>query len=279
MNDLTIIKASGERVKFDESKLIASLDRSGAGADMISKVLEGLQEHLSDGMTSRKIYRQAHRLLNKISTHNAGRYKLKEAIFELGPSGYPFEHFFGELLRNQGYQTQVGVIIEGKCVSHEIDVVAENEHNHFMVECKFHSSPGKKSNVIVPMYIHSRFKDIIATMENLPGYATKLHQSWVVTNTRFTQDAIDYGKCMGMNLVSWDYPHETNLRNRIDRSGLHPITTISTLKKSEKQHLLGLGIVTCRNLLERKDQLVEMGIGNAKIKRVMLDAERIIHKQ
>ncbi len=279
MSDLTIIKASGERVKFDESKLIASLDRSGAGSDIIAQVLEGLYEHLHDGMTSRKIYRQAHRLLHKISSHNAGRYKLKEAIFELGPSGYPFEHFFGELLRNQGYQTQVGVMVKGKCVSHEIDVIAENEHNHFMVECKFHSSPGKKSNVIVPMYIHSRFKDIIATMENLPGYGTKLHQSWVVTNTRFTQDAIDYGKCMGMNLVSWDYPHDSNLRNRIDRSGLHPITTISTLKKTEKQHLLGLGIVTCRNLLERKEALVEMGIGNAKIKRVMLDAERIIHQQ
>lgn len=277
MRDFTIIKASGEEVQFDENKLKLSLERAGAGQEVVAEVIAGLEPGFHDGMPSRKIYREAYRLLKKISSHNAGRYKLKEAIFELGPSGYPFEHFFGELLRNQGYKTQVGVTIQGKCVTHEVDVVAENQHSHFLVECKFHSSGGKKSDVKVPLYIHSRYQDIIATMESLPGFTTKLHQSWVVTNTRFTQDAIDYGKCMGMNLVSWDYPQEGNLRQRIDRSGLHPITTLHTLKRSEKQHLLEMGIVTCRNLLDKQTALLEMGMSNSKYRKVVNDAETIIN--
>lgn len=279
MSDITVIKASGEKVIFDQVKLIQSLERAGAGEEVIAEVLESLAEHLHDGIPTKKIYRQAYKILNKLSHRNAGRYRLKEAMLELGPSGYPFEHFVGELLKNQGYSVEVGVIVKGQCVSHEIDVIAENEHNHFMVECKYHSDPGKKSNVIVPLYIHSRFRDIIATMQNLPGYNTKLHQSWVVTNTRFTTDAIDYGKCSGMNLISWDYPADTNLRNRIDRSGLHPVTSLSSLKKAEKQKILSMDIVTCRNLLDQKDKLLEAGFPERKMEKVLLEANRIIHNQ
>jgi hypothetical protein len=279
MNEITVIKASGEKVIFDQDKLIQSLERAGAGEEVIAEVLGSLDDHLYDGIPTKKIYRQAYKILNKLSHRNAGRYRLKEAMLELGPSGYPFEFFIGELLKNQGYSVEVGVIIEGQCVRHEVDVIAENEQNHFMVECKYHSDPGKKSNVIVPLYIHSRFRDIIATMQNLPGYNTKLHQSWLVTNTRFTTDAIDYGKCSGMNLISWDYPSDTNLRNRIDRSGLHPVTSLSSLKKAEKQKILGLGIVTCRNLLDQKDQLLENGFPERKMERVILEANRIIHNQ
>ena len=279
MNDITVVKASGEKVLFNQTKLTQSLERAGAGEDIIAEVLGSLENQLYDGIPTKKIYRQAYKILNKLSHRNAGRYRLKEAMLELGPSGYPFEHFIGELLKNQGFAVEIGVIVKGKCVSHEIDVIAENEHNHFMVECKFHSSPGKKSNVIVPLYIHSRFRDIIATMQNLPGYNTKLHQSWVVTNTRFTTDAIDYGKCSGMNLISWDYPADTNLRNRIDRSGLHPVTSLSSLKKAEKQKILALDIVTCRNLLDEKNQLLELGFSARRIERITTEANRIIHNQ
>lgn len=276
MSGIKVIKASGEFELFDETKLIRSLDRAGTGQDIIAQVLKNIDNSLYDGISTRKIYRQAYKFLNKFSQLNAGRYKLKEAIFELGPSGYPFEHFVGELLKNQGYSTQVGVTVKGKCVSHEVDVIAENEHNHFMVECKFHSKPGRKSNVIVPLYIHSRFRDIIANMQHLPGHKTKFHQSWLVTNTRFTTDAIDYGKCSGMNLISWDYPREGNLRNRIDRSGLHPVTSLCSLKKAEKQRILSRDIVTCRNLLANKELLSELGFNSRKRERIISEAEQLI---
>lgn len=277
MSEIYVIKASGDRVIFDQEKLIRSLDKAGAGQDIIAEVISGLNDQLYDGITTQKIYRQAYKILNKLSKRRAGRYKLKEAIFELGPSGYPFEIFVGELLKSQGYKVDVGIIVQGKCVKHEVDVVAENEHNHFIVECKFHSSPNKKSNVVVPLYIHSRFRDIIATMHHLPGYETKLHQSWLVTNTRFTTDAIDYGTCSGMNMISWDYPRDTNLSNRVSRSGIHPITSLSCLKKAEKQKLLGLGIVTCNVLLDSRNLLLELGFSEKRVNNVFLQTNHLIH--
>lgn len=276
MQDIKVLKASGEMVSFDQEKLVQSLTRAGAGQDIIAEVLKGLEEHLHDGISTRKIYRTAYKLLNTYSKKHAGRYRLKEAIFQLGPSGYPFEHFIGELLKSQGYSVDVGVTVMGKCVNHEVDVIAENDENHFMVECKFHSSPGKKSNVVVPLYIHSRWRDIQDSMKSLPGYGTKLHQSWVVTNTRFTQDAIDYGKCSGMNLISWDYPAETNLRNRIDRSGLHPVTSLNSLKKVEKQYLLSKDIVTCQNLLDNQKQFFELGVSTKRKFKILNDINELM---
>ena len=277
MSDIYVVKASGDRAIFNQDKLIRSLDKAGAGQDIITEVLSGLENQLYDGITTQKIYRQAYKILNKLSKHRAGRYKLKEAIFELGPSGYPFEIFVGELLKKQGYKVEVGIIVQGKCVKHEVDVVAENEHNHFIVECKFHSAPNKKSNVVVPLYIHSRFRDIVANMHHLPGYQTKLHQSWLVTNTRFTSDAIDYGKCSGMNMISWDYPSDSNLSQRVSRTGIHPVTSLSCLKRAEKQKLLALGSVTCNLLLHNKHQLLDLGFSNRRVNNVVKQAENLIY--
>ncbi|HLR91356.1 MAG TPA: hypothetical protein VK040_10390 [Balneolaceae bacterium] len=70
----------------------------------------------------------------------------------------------------------------------------------------------------------------------------------VYTNTRFTSDAIQYGKCVGLLLTSWDYPRGNGLKDRIDKSGLHPLTALTTLTKAEKTKLLDEGIVLCKEL-------------------------------
>ena len=129
----------------------------------------------------------------------------------------------------------------------------------------------------MPLYIHSRFRDILANMHHLPGFETKLHQSWVVTNTRFTTDAIDYGKCSGMNMISWDYPHDGNLSQRVSMSGIHPITSLSTLKRVEKQQLLNLGIVTCQVLLENRKNLIDLGFSDKRVNNVFIQANQLIH--
>ena len=46
---------------------------------------------------------------------------------DLGPTGYPFEDYVAEILKTEGYQTQVRQVLEGNCVSHEIDVIAQKK--------------------------------------------------------------------------------------------------------------------------------------------------------
>lgn len=281
MPDKTIFitKASGESAPFLPKKLKNSLEKAGAGAATIDRIVQTIEQKLVEGMPTKKIYRQAFSILRKHSRPLAGRYKIKQAILELGPSGYPFEKFVGKILKHQGYATNVGVIIQGHCVSHEIDVEAEKDNKHFMVECKFHNRPGYKCDVKIPLYIKSRFEDVKKQWQKRNDHATKFHQGWVVTNTRFTEDAIQYGKCSGLILIGWDYPQQGSLSDRINLSGLHPITCLTTLTKSEKQQLLNKRVVLCRTLCEEPTVLHEIGIPRTRITKIIEEGEGICLSQ
>lgn len=253
--DLLITKASGERVPFDMGKLTASLQRSGASGEVAREVANALLPKLTPGISTRKLYRMAFGLLRKRSKPAAGRYRLKQAIMDLGPSGFPFERFVARLLEHDGYTTQVGVVVQGRCVTHEVDVIADKEDRRYMVECKYRNTRGKVSDVKVPLYVRSRFEDVEHNWRQEPDGAHRSHIGWVVTNTRFTADALEYGRCTGLRMVGWDQPSTGSLKERIDRSGLHPITCLSTLTKAEKERLLDEGLVLARDLAEQPGAL------------------------
>lgn len=275
MPTVNVTKASGEPEAYDERKLRRSLANAGAAEAVIDRVAADIREMLYEGIPTQKIYKEAFRLLRQQSARSAGRYKLKEAILELGPSGYPFEKFIGELLKRQGYRTQTGVMVEGDCVSHEIDVVAEKDDSHYIIECKFHNRKGHKCDVKVPLYIQSRFKDVEKKWSRLPGHRNKEHLGWLITNTRFTTDAQKYGNCVGLKLLSWDYPKQKGLKDMIGRVNLHPVTCLSSLSRKQKQALLQNGIVFCDQLHEDTDVLNRIGIDNRKKNRVIKEAREI----
>ena len=278
MGNLTgteVVKSSGDRVPFDVGKLRLSLERSGAGEAVIDMVIGQITSELYPGISTKKIYKRAFSLLRKNARPCAARYKLKRAIIELGPTGYPFEQFVGALLRYQGYQVEVGVMVKGHCVMHEVDVVAARGDRHFMVECKFHSDPNRKCGVQVPLYIQSRFIDLKRQWEKRSDHEKVFHQGWVVINTRFSEDAIRYGNCMGLNLIGWNYPRNGSLKERIDTSGLHPVTCLNDLNKGEKQRLLNKGVVLCRQLQEQPRLLDEIHVDPAKQRKVLHELKQL----
>jgi Restriction endonuclease/AF1548-like, C-terminal len=279
MDNIIIIKATGEKSLFQKEKLIESFEKVGASEILIQKLIIEIEASLYNGITTKEIYKEAFKKLKKHSRIIASKYKLKRAIMELGPTGFPFEKFIGELLRHQDYSVKVGVIVQGQCVQHEVDVVAEKENKHFMIECKFHNSFNIKCNVKVPLYIQSRFLDVQKKWVKQEGHQHKFHQGWVVTNTRFTKDAVQYGNCAGLNLLSWDYPKNGNLKEMISLSGLYPITCLNTLKKSEKQILLDRGIVLCKHLCKDSSVLNEIGISQNRRKNILADAHQLCKSQ
>lgn len=272
MKTAIIIKANGSKVPFDKNKLATSLTKSGASPIEVKNIVKEVEAMLFDGITTKSIYKKAFKKLKKHDRSTAARYKLKKAIMELGPTGYPFENFVGELLKYQGFKVEVGVIVQGNCVQHEVDVVAEKDHKHFMVECKFHNLFSNKCNVKIPLYIQSRFLDIEKKWVKQIKHHHKFHQGWVVNNTRFSEDAIKYGECVGLKLLGWDYPKKGSLKDLISTSGLYPITCLNTLKKSEKIALLNKNIVLCKHLCENPAVLNQFGIEQSRKKKIIEDA-------
>jgi hypothetical protein len=273
VHDVEILKTSGQKVKFSIDKLKNSLRRSGADEKLVAQIVDIVRDELYQGISTKEIYNRAFSLLKKKKSVYASKYKLKKAIYELGPTGFPFEKFVAAILFYSGYEVKTGQILNGKCVTHEVDVIAHKNNQHIVAECKFHNEEGRNCDVKIPLYIHSRFQDILQYNQlNDTLYKTP-NEGWVITNTRFTSDALQYGACAGLKLLSWDYPKGQGLKDRIDRLGLYPITVSTLLSSREKEFLLSRDIVLCRQLINDAFYLDHLGISNGRKNRLLKEIE------
>lgn len=270
MNQKTIFikKNSKESEPFSIQKLEQSFQRSGASKDEIETIISKINSAIYDGISSNEIYKKAFAELKKLNKTTASRYSLKRAIFDLGPTGYPFERLVAALLKEKGYKTTVSIILKGECITHEIDVLAEKEGNVYAIECKFHSDIKAVSNVKIPLYINSRFLDIQKQWNTNSNNATFLKQGWLVTNTRFTVDAINYAKCVGLTMLSWDFPLNKGIKENIDTYGLYPVTVLTNLTLKEKHQLIENDIVLVKELYKSSNTLKKIGVSEIKIKRI-----------
>ncbi|CAM4275641.1 ATP cone domain-containing protein [Zobellia nedashkovskayae] len=273
--EIDIIKSSGVKAHFSMDKLRNSLKHTGANHELVEHIVDQVRDELYEGISTNEIYNRAFALLKKKKSVFASKYKLKKAIYELGPTGFPFERFIGALLTYSGYETKVGIVMDGICVTHEIDVVAEKNGTVTIIECKFHSEEGRNCNVKVPLYIHSRYNDVKAHWKTKKTETKTLNPGWVVTNTRFTSDAIKYGKCVNLYLLSWDYPLNDGIKDRIDRLKLYPITVSTILTNREKQFLLSRDVVLCRELWKEKFLLDHLGVSNTRKAKILSEVEQL----
>ena len=272
-NNIVVTKASGVTEPFSIKKLRNSLERAKATSEEINSIVETLLPKLYQGISTKKIYSEAFRLLRHQSKPHAARYYLKRGIMELGPSGFPFEKFVGELFKHQGYEVQVGKIVQGKCVKHEIDVIAEKENQIILMECKYRNQPGITVDVKTPLYIQSRFEDVLAN--GLLKNKESKFSGWITTNAKFTSDALDYGNCKGLNMLSWDYPHNKALKDMIDNAGLYPLTCLTSLTRHEKQWLLAKDYVLVRDIYNNKNLLLKAGVKETRLKNVFNESNRL----
>lgn len=274
-----VLKTSGEKERFSLPKLRRSLERSGADKKMIDMVISQILPEVIDGMETLSIYKRAFKILKRTKFDVAIRYSLRKAVLELGPSGFPFEKFIAEVLRRKGYSARTGVTLPGYCVRHEVDILAEKENRHIFVECKFHNQQGVKSDVKIALYVHARFLDLqrghSAKENNQPRTVPKVHEGWLITNTKLTLDAIQYGQCAGLRIIGWDYPEKGNLQDLILETGLHPLTFLTTLSAKDKMALLQQGVVLCRDLKKSPIPLRSIGFSDDQIKKVQSEVDQV----
>jgi len=270
---ILIIKQDETKEIFDASKLYNSLEHSGAGKDEIEEVIRHIEKELKDGMTTSEIYRHAFKILGQFEKPVAARYSMKRALLAFGPSGYPFEDFIAEIFRAKGYNVKIGEIIQGACVKHEVDIIAQKDGKKIGAEIKFHNELGNRSDIKVALYVHSRFEDIKKTKREDGGIS--IDEDWIITNTKFTSDAIKYGNCIGMKMVSWNYPKQGNLRNLIDETGVHPITALTVLSQEDKTKLIKNKIVLCRNIKNNREIFDLVGFDEKKIQNIIEESQAL----
>jgi transcriptional regulator NrdR family protein len=263
--EIYVVKADGEKEPFDIDKLEGSLQRVNASKAHIQQITKHILQELEDGTTTHEIYQDAFSMLHKLEKGAALRYSLRRAVFELGPSGFPFEKLIAEIFKAQGYKTLTDQMVHGKCVEHEVDVVAWKDDELIMCEAKYHSQVGMKSDLKVVLYVKARFDDLIKATYKFGEKSQHLDEGWLVTNTKFTTSAIKYAECQGIKVIGWNYPTDVNLHTLIEETKLYPITCLHSLSDREKKDLLAKGIVLCRTLVEDASILEKEGLNASKI--------------
>lgn len=272
---MKIIKHSGDVVEFNPDKLKSSLLKSGVSTVVVDTILQTIKKQMYEGISTKHIYKMAFGLLKKTANSHAARYNLREAIRLLGPAGFFFEKYIARLFASEDYETKTNLTLQGKCVSHEIDVLIKKSGIISMIECKYHVGRDAASDVKVPMYILSRFNDLISNQHSIFSDNDVISKCWIVTNNRFTTDAIDFAKCSGLDLLSWNYPEDNNLKIKNDTSFLYPVTCLTTLSLAEKDKLLILDVILVKELINNSDCLEKIGLSTTRIKNVLKEASEL----
>ncbi|MBI5639400.1 MAG: ATPase [Nitrospirae bacterium] len=272
-----IIKASGRREEFDVKKLAESLVRSGAPDDIAFDIAGKVGHELSGSANTRAIYRMAKRLLRQYNRVSGMKYSIKRALYSLGPAGYQFEQYFARLLVGYGYRAEVGRIVEGYCVKHEVDINATKGDEHNIIECKYHSNSGIPTDVKTALYIHSRFADIKKVLELKSGQGGTIYKGWLVTNTRCTTDAVRYAECVGLKIVSWRYPEKESLEKLIEEKRLYPVTILHSAGRKTLEALFRNDIILAQDIADMDEQtfLARSGLDAATARAIKKEADEL----
>ncbi|NHN26513.1 hypothetical protein FIA58_012575 [Flavobacterium jejuense] len=275
---MKVRKYSGDIVDFDESKLIKSLINSGATNENAKQILLDVQPQLYDGIPTKKIYKLAFQKLKRFSNVHAARFSLKNGIMALGPAGFYFEKFIARIFELQGYQTTTNVFLEGNCISHELDVVIKKDNHLAIIECKFHGSQENKTDVKIPMYILSRFNDLNKKTYAVFEKEERISKCWLITNSKFTSEAVKFAECSGLQLLSWDYPIGASLKDLVNQFTIYPITCLTTLTIAEKEILLLQGILTVYDLVHHERKFDKLKLSETRMKNVLKESNQLLNK-
>lgn len=271
---MLVTKADGTVEEFRPEKLRRSLRNSGARKQEVDQIVRRIELLVRDGMSTQDIYRHAFSLLRGMEASVTARYSLRRALFNLGPTGFPFEDFLARLFEAEGYQTKTGTLIQGRCALHEIDVAAYKADDAFIAEAKFHARIGLKSDLQVAMYSYARLLDL-SEQKICAADICGIRHLKLITNTKFTSAAAKYAACVGVELLSWEYPKADNLFTKIERHRLYPITVLQNLSIGQKRSLLEEQIVVCQDLLKRPRVLEGLGLSARKLEALLFEARQL----
>lgn len=269
MQNLFVVKKSGEKEPYDERKVIRSMQRVGVPENIQPEALSHIKNKVKGNETTTdEIFKNILEYIEPRDRKSSLRFHLRQAIFELGPTGFPFEQYLAHIFRSMGYKVTTGVIMRGDCVAHEIDLLLEKGGHREIVEAKFHNHNSVKTDLHVALYTYARFLDV--------KEKNNISNVWLVTNTKLTTDAISYANCKGVPVIGWNYPGKGNLQDFVEEPKMYPITILNSLSQQEKRRLIEKKIVFCQDILTKSDrELADPLIRDNSLRKAKADARLV----
>lgn len=244
MEPYQVIKFNGEKESFSAKKVYYSAIKAGAPAFLAREISKEIEGEVYDGIKTAEIFKKVKDRLKKENLQFYLRFNLKEGMKKLGPAGFVFEDFMRKVLFRSGMKVRGSRILSGRCSSYEIDFLAEKEGATYIGECKYRNNAGDKIDVNVCLKAFAVLDDI----KNSGKFNGGL-DFLIVTNSRFTDQAIKYSNCKGLKLLGWNYPKGEGLEKIIDKNKLYPITILPSFKSYQADIFKKEGIILVCEIL------------------------------
>lgn len=277
-----ITNASGEKELFSKNKIFQGARRAGASKILAHKISETIQKDLYDGISTNEIFNYIRKLLHNESPGVAMKFSLKKAIYKLGPSGFSFEKYMGEIFNRWGYQVLLNQTLSGKCVNYEIDFLAEKQNEILVGECKFHNIPGSRVDLKIVLATYARFLDL-KNGSFLRNKTQKklLPKNFLITNNKFTDKAIQYAKCSDIELLGWRYPYSKGLEYYIENENLYPITILDSVSPQLLEQFANHQLILIDNLfnISAEELAKKIGVSVQQIVKLKQQAELLLNKK
>jgi len=224
-----VVNLKGEKEPFSLQKVFRSAKRAGASPLLAKQIAKKIEKLVYPGITTSEIYKRVKQFLKKENKGAGLRFSLKEAMRKLGPSGFPFEKYVGEIFSVHGFEVKLNQIVKGKYATHEIDFVAKKDKLLYIAECKFRHHRGERIDLPITLAFWAKFQDLLEG-KYLNRFTNCKIKPILITNAKFTRQAKRYAQGVGIELLGWNFPKNKGLENMIEKELLYPITILPSFK-------------------------------------------------
>lgn len=245
---INVTKFDGRLQPFDRGKVARTCVRMGADPAFAAQVAGRIEAEAYEGIPTKKIMQTIFANLRRRMPEMRHRIDLRTAIAMMRPKP-DFELFVATILRAYGYKVKSNQFLQGRCVEHEIDAVAENGRDVFYVEVKHHFNAHTYTGLDVFLQAAAAFEDL-ADGFKAGRHRTAFTKAMLVTNAKMSEHALRYADCRGIRYLSWEAPRGRSLGEVIGKHKLYPITLIRGLDAGVQAKLGDAGIVTLKQLVE-----------------------------
>jgi hypothetical protein len=250
-----VTKADGSKQLFDEEKIVRTCLRMGASREDALQIVQQVEGRLYEGISTRKILQMIYSLMRKQKPAVKHLFDLKYGISLMEPKP-EFEAFIRILLVHSGFKVEPNTILRGLCGEHEADAIATRDGMTHFVEVKHHNSYHALTGLDESRIARAILEDVTEGYSH--GLSSiKIDRAMIVTNTRYSEHAMKYGRCRDILQVGWSSPEFFGLREMVEKHKLYPLSCLRGISAKVRLRLVEAGVVVIKQLLEQDLRYLE----------------------
>jgi hypothetical protein len=248
--DMLVRKADGSFQQFDNEKVARTCLRMGADKQTAYEIASKVETRLYEGIPTSKILQMVFQYMRRCRPCVRNLLDLRKGISLMG-SKPEFEAFVRAILARNGFEVSPNQLLIGKCVLHEVDGVVRKNGFTYFLEAKHHLNYHALTGLDESRIARAVLEDVAEGFA-LGRSVLKIDGAMIVTNTRYSEEAMQYGRCRGILQIGWSLPSGHGLQDLIEGTNLFPLSCLRNLKRDVREKLVNSGVVLFEQMLNEE---------------------------